>query len=163
MKELILMRHAKSSWDLDQLTDHERPLNKRGIKDAKRAGEILSEMDFEPQLVLSSDSQRTQETWRLISKGLSRKPLVCFLPSLYLSSIGAIQEAIEFIHPQTQRILLLGHNPGWSEAQGWLTGKYVEFKTATIGILSHESDNWQDAIQTPHSWKQLHIIHPNEL
>jgi phosphohistidine phosphatase len=163
MKELILMRHAKSSWDVEDLSDHERPLNNRGIKDAQRIGALLSKMDLEPQLVLSSDAQRTQDTWNMLSKHFSPRPHVCFLPILYLASISAFQEAIEFIHPQTQRILMLGHNPGWSELQGWLTGTYFEFKTASVAVLTHKSNDWQEATQTPGSWVQKQIIHPKKI
>jgi phosphohistidine phosphatase len=163
MKELIVMRHAKSSWDFEQLSDHERPLNNRGIKDAQRIGARLCKMEMEPHLVLCSDAKRTQETWQMLTKHFSRRPHVCFLPSFYHASIGPFQEAIEFVHPQTKRILIIGHNPGWSELQGWLTGTYVEFKTATVAILTNTSNSWQEASQTPRSWTQKHILHPKEI
>lgn len=163
MKELILMRHAKSSWDFHNLTDHERPLNKRGKSDAKKMGNHLLSLNLQPQLILSSDSKRTQETVALLCTKLSRRPLVFFLPSLYHASLGAIQEAMEFIHPQADRIMLVGHNPGWSETHHWLTGIPVDFKTATISILSNSSYTWQEAIQSPGTWSQEHIFHPKEI
>ena len=162
-KKLILMRHAKSSWDFDNLSDHDRPLNPRGIRDSPRVGEKIAELKWEPQLVLCSSACRTQETYHLMSKAFHRSPMVCFLPSLYLGSLGSIQQAIEFIHPQTDIVLMLGHNPGWSEAQSWLSGSYIEFKTATAVLLKSNLDTWQEAIQTPQAWKQSHIIHPKSL
>jgi len=162
-KRLILMRHAKSSWDFENLSDHERPLNKRGVQDAPKVGQQIAELGWEPQLVLCSTAKRTQETYSLMVKSFHRSPLICYMPSLYLASLGSIQEAIEFIHPQTDTVLLLGHNPGWSETQSWLSGSYVDFKTATAVLLSSKMETWQEAIQTPSSWKQKHIIHPKAL
>ena len=163
MKRLILMRHAKSAWNTDAKTDHERPLNARGIKDAPRIAGAIAERGWQPQLVLSSDSKRTQETWRRMEKAFDKFPLVTFLPSLYHSGIGDIQEAIEFIHPDTQTILILGHNPGWSNACGWLSGTYIEMKTATAILMTSPEESWQKAIQTPSSWNIEHILHPKEL
>ena len=163
MKELILMRHAKSSWDFHNLSDHERPLNKRGRNDAKKMGSHLLRLNLQPQVVISSDSQRTKETVTLLCSQLSRRPLLLFLPSLYHASLGAIQEAMEFIHPNTGRIMLVGHNPGWSETHTWLTGIPVEFKTATVSISTNESKSWQEAIQSPGTWTQKHVFHPKEI
>ena len=163
MKRLILMRHAKSSWDHPTLRDHERPLNTRGKRDAPRIGQVLEEIGWHPQVVLSSDAQRTKETWELLAPKLSISPLVSFLPSLYHAGLGRIQASIEFIHPQTSTIMIIGHNPGWSEAQSWLSGEYIDFKTASTALLSSPKESWSEAIQTPKSWKLEHMLHPRDL
>ena len=163
MKRLLLMRHAKSSWDYPELDDIDRPLNKRGAKSSTMIGREIARLKWSPQLVLSSNSIRTQQTWQLVSKELPNQPLVFFLPSLYHSGIGRIQAALEFIHPQTETILLLGHNPGWTQAHEWLTGTYVEFKTASIAFMQCQLPTWQEAIQTPGSWECQHMLHPREL
>ncbi len=62
-RRLIVMRHAKSSWKHAGLTDHQRPLNKRGRKDAPRVARALIERGWTPRRVLSSDAARTRETW----------------------------------------------------------------------------------------------------
>lgn len=163
MKELILMRHAKSSWDFENLHDHERSLNKRGRTDAKNIGAHLANQDLQPQLILSSNAQRTQETTQLLCEQFSRKPLVFFLPSLYLASLGAVQEAMEFIHPHADRIMLVGHNPGWSEIHQWLSGSPLSFKTATTTVLTNTAQTWQEAIQSPGTWHPENIFHPKEI
>ena len=163
MKELILMRHAKSSWDFENLNDHERPLNKRGRSDAKKMGAHLVNQHLQPQIILSSNAQRTQETTQLLCEQFVRQPLVLFLPSLYLASLGAIQAALEFIHPETERIMIIGHNPGWSEVNHWLSGNPVDFKTATTTVMTHDAQTWQEAIQTPASWTQTHVLHSKEI
>ena len=163
MKRLLLMRHAKSSWDYPELHDIERPLNKRGAKAATKIGREIALLKWCPQLVLSSNSVRTQQTWQLLSKELPKQPLVFFLPSLYHSGIGRIQAAIEFIHPQTESILILGHNPGWTQAHEWLTGDYIEFKTASIAFLECDLPTWQEAIQTPQAWNRKYMRHPRNL
>ena len=67
-RRLIIMRHAKSSWTSGALSDHERPLNARGIRDAPRVGAALVKRGWLPQLVLSSDSERTRETFAGMSE-----------------------------------------------------------------------------------------------
>jgi len=63
-KRLIIMRHAKSSWTSGAATDHQRPLNKRGRRDAPRIGARLQHLGWLPDLVIASDSERTRETWQ---------------------------------------------------------------------------------------------------
>ena len=67
---LILMRHAKSSWDSPGLDDHERPLNGRGCRSAKAIGAWLNDHGYLPDLVLSSDAERTRETWGIVAAEL---------------------------------------------------------------------------------------------
>ena len=82
---LILMRHAKSSWTEVGLTDHQRPLNARGRRDAPRMAAALHDLDMAPDLVLSSDSVRTRATWALMEDRFPEAE-VRWLPSLYLAS-----------------------------------------------------------------------------
>ncbi|MFU8827788.1 MAG: SixA phosphatase family protein, partial [Brevefilum sp.] len=70
MKTLLLMRHAKSSWKDDNLTDHARPLKKRGRKDAKRIAQVMDKNDLIPDLILSSSAVRAAETAEIIADNL---------------------------------------------------------------------------------------------
>ena len=62
MKTLLLLRHAKSSWKDGDLDDHDRPLNKRGKRDAPRMGQLLRDQDLLPELILTSSARRCRKT-----------------------------------------------------------------------------------------------------
>jgi phosphohistidine phosphatase SixA len=67
-RRLMIMRHAKSSWKGQVPTDHDRPLNTRGRRDAVRVGKRLAKLGWVPDLVVSSDSRRTRETWERMQR-----------------------------------------------------------------------------------------------
>ena len=73
MKTLILLRHAKSSWDFPDLSDHDRPLNNRGKKDAPLMAEVLKKKNIAIDLIISSTSKRTMETAKVFANTLNLK------------------------------------------------------------------------------------------
>ena len=93
-RTLIVMRHAKSDWGDESLSDHERPLNGRGKRDAPRMAQWLAEIDMTPDLILSSSSQRTRETVALMNQHWSTESPVSYDESLYLASPDAILYSI---------------------------------------------------------------------
>lgn len=107
---LILMRHAKSDWDDPALSDHARPLNKRGRKSAKAIGDWLRDKGYLPDLVLSSDATRTMET----CEGLALDTETRFLRDLYHASAIAMMEALRK-GGSANTLLMVGHNPGIAE------------------------------------------------
>ena len=108
---LIVMRHAKSSWDSDAQSDHERPLNPRGRRDAPRIGQRIESLGWLPDVVLSSDSTRTQETCRLMCSVWSETPQIDYQSDFYHGSIADIQTAVALLTPGTTTALVLGHKP----------------------------------------------------
>ena len=88
------MRHAKSSWDSPAKNDHERPLNDRGRRDSPRVAQHLAEIGWQPQLILSSDAQRTRETAELMLSVWEAGVAVEFSPELYLAGAGAVAGAV---------------------------------------------------------------------
>ena len=133
-RRLIVMRHAKSSWSDPAATDHERPLNSRGQRDAPRVAERLAELDWLPEWVLSSDARRTRETIdRMLSVLPSDLP-VAFSPALYHSGIEAVRQEVAGVPDDVQTLLLLGHNPGWEEMATILSGESVVLKTANAAL-----------------------------
>ena len=100
-RRLIIMRHAKSSWNSPAATDHARPLNKRGQHDAPRVGTALVEQDWTPDLVLSSDSQRTRETFAGMTESFPGGIEVRFLSSFYHGGLNAIREEVSTSLPRS--------------------------------------------------------------
>src|SRR5690606_1322492 len=93
MKRLVLMRHAKSSWSDPTLEDHARPLNKRGKRDAPWAAERLVSLGFAPDVVLSSDSRRTRQTWKRMAPILPPAD-VTFTHALYHAGTDAVEATL---------------------------------------------------------------------
>ncbi len=161
LRRLIMMRHAKSAWDTDAPSDHARPLNKRGRRDAPRVGAHLAERGWLPEVVLSSDSARTRETWERMSAAFDRVE-VCFLPTLYAAGVGEVAEALRRVPDQIGTVLMLGHNPGWEEVVERLTGAPVLMTTANAALLELEAESWAQAASSD-GWRMEAIIRPKEL
>ena len=154
-RRIIVMRHAKSSWSSPARSDHERPLNKRGQRDAPRVGAALAARGWLPDLVLSSDSQRTRETFAGLTEGFSSEPRVEFLRSFYGAGPSEVAGELASAPQHQSCILVLGHNPGWEAVAYALCGKPIVMKTATAVLLSRESASWNLSL--------IHISEPTRL
>ena len=143
MKTVILLRHAKSSWDNVNLADHERPLNKRGNKDAPKVGEILGE-SFQPDLVLCSTSRRTLETYKHIKQYLGEHTFE-ERRSLYHASSGDLLDTIKSCDDQFDCLLIIAHNPGITDAFYRLCNVRIDnVPTAGVGIIRFKTNSFQD-------------------
>ena len=147
MGRLILMRHAKSSWQDPAQDDHARPLNKRGRASAKAMGQWLRSKRYIPDEVLSSDAQRTGETFI----GLNLPITPSYLHALYHASADEMLMQLRAARGAT--ILLLGHNPGAAEMATRLAQtpfdhpRFHDFPTCATLVLDFANDwpsvNWQ--------------------
>ncbi len=162
-RRLIIMRHAKSAWDSEALTDHERPLNQRGRDDAPRIARELVARGWEPTHILSSDSRRTRETCERMLTQLSGQPEVHFLQSLYHADLQDIESAVAMLPDHVQTVLALGHNPGWERAVFLLTGQSVTLTTANAALLTIDANHWAAAIEQRVAWELVDILRPKEL
>lgn len=155
MKTLLLMRHAKSDRSLADLSDVERPLNKRGRKASEAVAEHLRAHDLAPDIALVSIARRTQETWARMSETLGEPPLE-LRPELYLAEPEEILAAINTIG-DFSRPLVLGHNPGVEQAasllaageqapagRAALAALQSKFPTGAIAILRFPDVPWSD-------------------
>src|SRR5258708_25680804 len=116
MKILCLVRHEKSSWDDPGIDDLERPLNKRGEKDAPRMGKRLKEQNVTPNLIYSSPAFRAMTTAKIIA-GILGYPVnsIRSESKLYHADADAILEIVHRVPEKNDCILMAGHNPGLSE------------------------------------------------
>jgi phosphohistidine phosphatase len=111
MPTLYLLRHAKSSWDEPRLADHERPLAKRGRRDAKRIAKHLRRSGVEPALVVCSTAARTRETLERVRPAIG-DPTIVFAEQLYAASSDQLLERLRLVPDEIASVLLIGHNPG---------------------------------------------------
>ena len=157
MRRLLLMRHAKSSWDDQSLSDHQRPLNKRGRRDAPVMAAWLIELGWVPERVISSDSQRTKDTWALMQE-LLPQAVVRFCREFYLGDLGDMAEQLKEIPPDVTTVMLLGHNPGWEDALCQLAGVEDNMTTANVALLESEVASWDQAAVV--KWTLVKLLRP---
>jgi phosphohistidine phosphatase len=144
-RQLILLRHAKSDWP--DVPDRERPLAKRGRRDAPRIGRWLHEHGYRPGVVVCSDAQRTRQTWDLVAPELGGSPAVRFEPRAYAASALTLLYLAQELPSQYQAAMLIGHNPGLSELATSLAapasggrGPGVSLPTAAVAVFEFPGD-----------------------
>jgi phosphohistidine phosphatase len=136
MKELYLIRHAKSSWKDSSLKDFDRPLNKRGKRDAPFMAQVLHAKNIRPDLLLSSAALRTMETARIFAEQLQCNPFIVQVEKkLYEAGAKRMVEVLKNLPPQAEKVFLFGHNPGLTELANLLTDSYV-YNIPTTGIYA---------------------------
>ena len=144
MKTLLLLRHAKSSWKDDSITDHERPLNKRGKKTAPLMGHLLRENNLVPELIVSSTAVRARTTAEAAAEACGYPGEVTLTEELYLATAG---EILKYAQDRTEetlgRIMLVGHNPGMEELVNILSGQREPFPTAALAVFELGIDSWR--------------------
>lgn len=144
MKTLTLLRHAKSSWNDSSLADHERPLNKRGERDAPVMGARIQEAGIRPSLILTSPAVRAWTTAKIVAREISY-PLE-FLQReerLYHAGVRRILEVLSQQDASFNSVMVVGHNPGLTDFANYLVPD-VTHNIPTCGIVSFkiESDDW---------------------
>ena len=165
-RRLIVMRHAKSSWKEPYESDHVRPLKSRGRREALCTAQELVDSGWSPEMVLSSDSTRTQETWVCMAESLNGTLVapVQFTRELYHAGLDALKTQLRGLPDEVNTVLVLGHNPGWEEAVERLTGlTYVVMKTAHAALLHAPAGSWADALAREGAWKLERVIDPRGL
>lgn len=162
-RRLIVMRHAKSDWHAGAATDHARPLNHRGRRDAPRIAQRIVELGWEPEVVLSSDSTRTRETYELMAQHFAESVIVHYLESLYHAGPRELVEALQLLPDEVQTVMALGHNPGWSAVMYWLTENDVSLTTANAALCHVEAGSWGEAAELGGIWQLEDVLRPKEL
>jgi phosphohistidine phosphatase len=112
MKTIYLVRHAKSSWKYPNLDDFERPLNKRGRKNAPFMGKVLKKLKVAPDLVISSPANRAATTARIIAAAINY-PLenIRYSEAIYEFSENTLIHVVKQIDNTVNMAMLVGHNP----------------------------------------------------
>ncbi len=145
MKSVYLLRHAKSDWSAGVNSDHERPLNRRGIKSARRMGAFLSAIDQVPDRIISSTATRAQTTVQLASDAGDWDRSIELEGELYGASIQTVLRLIHSCDDTCDKLLLVGHEPCCSSTISELTGGcHVRFPTAALGRIDFTIERWAD-------------------
>ncbi len=146
MKTLILMRHAKSSWDFADLSDHDRPLNKRGRNDAPLMGRELLSREVQPDLIVSSSAVRAITTATLVAHELEYDLNQIKIDSnIYGADCPQLVQIIKAMPEDVDTLLLVGHNPTHTEVANALSPEHVaDIPTAGVVSLSFDTSDWAD-------------------
>jgi phosphohistidine phosphatase len=132
----MLLRHAKSDWP--DVPDRERPLAKRGRRDAPRIGRWLHDHGYLPDVVVCSAAVRTRQTWELVAPELGGSPSVTFEPRAYAASALTLLYVAQELPRRYRAALLIAHNPGIAELAASLTengNPGLRFPTAAVAVL----------------------------
>jgi len=151
MLTLLLLRHAKSSWDDASLDDFDRPLAARGQAAAPRMGAYMAQQGLAPELILCSPAVRTRQTLELVLPHLAGGPTVVYEDSLYLAASSVLLARLRKIEGNVRQVMIVGHDPGMHglalelagagdpEALQALAGK---FPTGGLAVIAFRARHW---------------------
>lgn len=144
MKRLTLVRHAKSSWDDPELEDFERPLNRRGLRDAPVMGERLAARGLCPDLLLSSPARRARDTAEALATALGLPQARLQLrQEIYEADPDALLALILGLPPELNHVFLVGHNPGLTDLGGLLVpGAPKHLPTCAVLVVDFAILSW---------------------
>lgn len=144
MLTLFLIRHAKSSWDEPGLSDKERPLNKRGKKDAPMMGGILAERNEIPELIYASPAERAYKTAEAIAEKTGYKKAKIIKDNrLYMAGIADFHEVISATKKQYSTIMVFSHNYGITDFANYLTNAGIEnIPTCGVVKINFDFNDW---------------------
>ncbi len=164
MKTLLILRHAKSSWKEANLDDHDRPLNKRGKRDAPLMGALLRREELLPDLILSSTARRARATTELVVEESGCEGEAQFLRDLYAAGPEAYIEALSELSNHYECVMVVGHNPGLEELLEWLTGDYEPMPTAALAQVQLPIQSWEELMDLDETEASLlNLWRPKEL
>ncbi|MEM6658872.1 MAG: histidine phosphatase family protein [Pseudomonadota bacterium] len=161
-RRLIVMRHAKSSWNSPAPRDHDRPLNKRGRASAPAIAAWLTRNQWLPDEVLCSSALRTQETWQRTGLSAAKTRII---PALYHAEAEVMLDILSEATGAT--VLMLGHNPGIADfadqiaAQTPQHSRFFDYPTGATTVLEFDIADWSDIRW--HSGQVLGFAIPREL
>jgi len=162
MKTLLILRHAKSSWDDPAMPDHDRPLTERGKKDAKRIGQLLQEHGLVPDLVVSSTAKRASKTAKQVAKACGYDGEIEVDGRLYQAHFSQFVVVLREVGDEHATVLVVAHNPGLEEFVLHLTGQPETMPTAALAEVSLDIDSWQ-SLSIPPGGKLVRVWRPKEL
>jgi phosphohistidine phosphatase len=146
MKKLFIVRHAKSSWDYPELSDIDRPLSKRGKKNAPEMGRRLAERGVSPDKLITSPAKRAAATARRIAEKLGyTQGKIEKNSDLYHGSIEDIKRVIRSIDNKVNTLMIFGHNPDLTTLTNMLSGSDIyNIPTCGVAEIDFNISSWKE-------------------
>jgi len=143
MKQLFLLRHAKSSWSDSDIKDFDRPLNKRGKENAPKMAAVLHSTYGAPDTILVSPAKRTLDTAEYHLSEYKNDQITFIRDERIYEAPGSrLAQVISELSEDAERVLLIGHNPGLSHLVLYLSGEALDMPTNGLAILDVHVDSW---------------------
>jgi len=146
MKSLLIIRHAKSSWDITSMEDFDRPLSDRGKKDAPEMAKRLIKEKIKIHAFISSPAKRAKKTAQLFVHEFQRnKEDIIFIPELYNVSAPVTYQVTSNLHNDYETVAIFSHNPGVTDFVNSLTShRIVDMPTCGIFAVKIHTNAWED-------------------
>ena len=162
-RQLVLIRHTKSSWSDLSLSDFERPLKKDRLEDAEKMAKALRTLNLKPQHIICSAALRTRQTGEYFYNALDFDPAkVQFDKRIYECMPEDLYEVIRETDAEVTSLVVIGHNPALTYFTNYYSGKQIiEMPTTGVAWLEFETDNWDLDRYTPATLK--YFLRPKEL
>lgn len=161
-KLLLILRHAKSSWESAELSDHDRPLNNRGKRDAPRMGRKLLKEGIVPHLIISSSAVRAQSTAKKVARACRYEEEILIDSTLYGSGHSEYLNVLINQDDRHDIIMLVGHNPISEHLVEVLTGEIVTMPTCAVACIRLPIRSWRQIIVKTKG-ELLNLWRPKEL
>jgi phosphohistidine phosphatase len=161
MKTLLMMRHAKSSWKDNSLSDHDRPLNGRGEADAPRMGVLLTEKDLVPDRIVSSTAERARTTARLVAESCPFDGEITLDRNLYHAGLDEFVDVLQGLPADMDCVMLVGHNPGIAELVDFLTDTPEAMSTANVAVIRLPINRWSE-VDFETEGELVEVLRPGE-
>ena len=147
MKELFLLRHAKSSWDDPDLADFDRPLNHRGKEDAPKMGERLRKMGILPDLIVASPAKRAKKTAKIVAEKLGYDvERIVWDERIYEASPQTLLYLVCQLPDDVKKVMIVGHNPGFTMLANILGDIAIDnIPTAGVVGIAFDTKTWDEA------------------
>jgi phosphohistidine phosphatase len=142
-KVLLILRHAKSSWKNKKLDDHDRPLNRRGRREAIEMGEYLKKTNMIPNAIVTSSATRAIETTTLVCRNCSYNKLVEVNFEFHRGGTSAYIHAISIAPNDKNILLIVGHNPDLEDLIKVITNRTIKLPTCTLIQINMNIKNWK--------------------
>ncbi|HKA21206.1 MAG TPA: histidine phosphatase family protein [Blastocatellia bacterium] len=145
MKTLLLLRHAKSDWDDASLQDFDRPLAARGERDAPEMGKALQKREETlPDLIVSSPAARAKATVKAVVKAAKVNTEIQYNEAIYGASSAELINLVNRLPDASSCAMLVGHNPGFEDLVGRLSGSHERMPTAALACLEFQVNSWSE-------------------
>jgi phosphohistidine phosphatase len=142
-KTLYLLRHAKSSWDDPTLADHDRPLAPRGERNVATMGPRWAAWGVRPERIVSSTAARALATARSVAEALALPPQDLVVDGcIYASTPAALRSLVAALDPALSRVMLVGHNPEFTELAGHMAPEIEHLPTCALVELVFDVNAW---------------------
>jgi phosphohistidine phosphatase len=144
MKTILILRHAKSSWKNTELSDHDRPLNKRGKREAPQMGQLMKDKGLLPDIILSSTARRARDTAQMVAEMCAYAGEIRLIPDLYRADVEDILGFLQNQDDSFSVVMVVGHNPDLEMLLSTLTGEDEALPPAALAQVEMPIQSWKE-------------------